>query len=191
MNIARREIRLFFAFGLITAAVLAWNAFDNNQQNSQHLSVSTQSDMDFFIIDAVFTSYDLAGNLSQTATAKKVEHFKQKQHSLLDNPIFRTFDHQQLLAKISSNTAIAEDRDGIITFSQSVNATGFKKGDVDAVLKTDVLEYNHTNNSISTDEDVEFTDFLGNIISATGLFSDLTLRTINLKTNVKGTFNAK
>ena len=189
--LARRQLRLIFAFALVIIAALAWNAFDNSQQNKSKLAVIDQSDIDFFIMDASFKSFDLAGNLVQTATATKIEHFKQKQQSLLQQPLLNTFDNRQLSMNISSNSAIADDRDKTITFNQSVLATGFKQDSADAYLKTQVLSYNRHKNSISTDEDIEFTDVLGNITTATGLFSDLTLSNINFKTNFKGTFNAK
>ena len=191
MTLARRHVRLLFALLLIVAAVIFWISIDNKQQQTVTLSVTPQSDIDFFIVDAAFKAFDLEGNLAQTATANKVQHYKQKQHSVLVKPVIYSFEKQQPATNISSNTATVYDKTGIVTFEQSVEVIGFKNHSADTFLKTQELNYNRNENSLFTDEDVEFTDIFGSITTATGLFVDLKLRTMDLKSNVKGAINVK
>ncbi len=191
MLLPRRQLRLISALLLLIAAVIAWNTTDNNTQKKSAPSSSAKSDIDFFIKQAVFKSYSVNGALSKQLSADQVEHFKQQQQSHLSAPVISSFTLKIKTAQISSQIASVADHKGIIVFNQQVKVTSFKDNVANTFLNTQRLSYDRTANTISTDSQVEFSDTFGNITTATGLFSDIALKTISLKSNVKGTFNAK
>ncbi|EPJ47674.1 MAG: hypothetical protein OFPII_10860 [Osedax symbiont Rs1] len=191
MLLPRRQLRLISALLLLIAAVIAWNTSDNNTQKKPAPSASSKSDIDFFIKQAVFKSYTVNGALSKQLSAEQVEHFKQQQQSHLSAPVVSSFTLQLKTAQISSLTASVADHKGIIIFNRQVKVTSFKDNIANTFLNTQRLSYDRTANTISTDSQVEFSDTFGNITTATGLFSDVALKTINLKSNVKGIFNAQ
>lgn len=190
MLFTRRNIRLFFALLIIIGSVTALIISDNNAIQQETTSPAPESDIDFFISDAYFKSFDNNGNLLRTANSAKVEHFKQRNYSLLQAPLIKSYKEKQQTANISSLSAKVFSDSDTITFYDNVFAQAFKNSSPQNVLKTTLLHYNQVDNSIYTDKFVEITDILGNITTATGLASDIELRTVNLKHNFKGTFNA-
>ena len=191
MLVARRQLRLAFALLLIIAAVVSWSVFDYGPSKTSKTNSSEATDIDFFIVDAHFKAFDSAGKLSQSATSPEVKHFKQSQQSVLLTPEIISFQNSQKSATITSQNAIADDSSGTVTFNTKVLVTSFKDSVADSFLNTTILHYNRSSNSIQSEEHVEFTDTFGNITTATGLFSDIQLNTLELKNNVKGKFHAQ
>jgi lipopolysaccharide export system protein LptC len=191
MLLTRRNIRLFFALLIIIGSVTALIISDNNAIKKEQTNPAPKSDIDFFITDAKFKSFDISGNLQQTANSAKVEHFKQRNYSLLQAPLIKNYKEKQQTANITSLSAKVFSNSDTITFYDNVIAQSFKNSAPQNMLKTTLLHYTQADNSIYTDKFVEITDVLGNITTATGLNSDIDLRTVNLKHNFKGTFNAK
>lgn len=191
MLIARHKLRLIVAILLVICAVIGWINFDNQDKTSIPIAANNEQEVDFYIKNARFKAFDANGQLAQTATSSHIEHYKQRQSSQLNAPYFENYKDLNVSQTITSQTATALDISGKITFEGQVLATGFKNSLQDTYLKTELLHYNRNNNSLSTDEFVEFTDLFGNITTSTGLFADLNSQTINFKTNVKGTFNEK
>mgnify|MGYP005990672709 CR=1 FL=1 len=190
MLFTRRNIRLFFALLIIIGSVTALIISDNNAIEQEKTSPAPRSDIDFFINDAYFKSFDSNGNLQRTANSAKVEHFKQRNYSLLQAPLIKSYKEKQQIANISSLSAKIFSDSDTITFYDNVFSQAFENSSPQNELKTTLLHYNQVDNSIYTDKFVEITDILGNITTATGLAADIELRTINLKHNFKGTFNA-
>ncbi|MCJ8299943.1 MAG: LPS export ABC transporter periplasmic protein LptC [Pseudomonadales bacterium] len=191
MIFARRQVRLVSALLLIVAAVVIWSISDNGQSRLANSDLTEAADIDFFIVDADFNAFDSSGQLSQTATSPEVKHFRQTQQSTLLTPLITTFQGSRISATINSQSAVADDNSDTVTFSTNVRVTSYKETAASSFLNTQLLHYNRKNNSIYSEEHVEFTDTLGNITTATGLFSDIQLNTLELITNVKGKFHAK
>jgi len=191
MLLTRRNIRLFFALLIIIISVSALIILDNNAIEEEQKNTAPQSDIDFFITDAYFKSFNINGSLQRTANSVKVEHFKQRNYTLLQTPLINTFKDKQQTASIASLSAKVFADTDTITFYDNVIAQSYKEDAVQNTLKSTLLHYRQSDNSIYTDKFVEITDILGNITTATGLDSDIDLRTVNLKQNFKGTFNAK
>jgi len=191
MLLTRRNIRLFFALLIIIISVSALIISDNNAIKKEETKIAPQSDIDFFITDAYFKSFNINGDLQRTADSVKVDHFKQHNYTLLQTPVIKTFKEKQQSASIASLSAKVFANTDTVTFYDDVIVQSFKEGTEQNMLKTSLLHYHQSDNSIYTDKFVEITDILGNITTATGLDSDIDLRTVNLKQNFKGTFNVK
>ena len=190
MIIARHKLRLLIATALIVIAVIGWLSIDNRQKGSESGAFLTQTDIDFFVKDAKLKSFDLNGRLSNTASSPQIEHFKQTQHSLAQNLSIESYNLETKESDISADKATILDNQGTVIFQENVVVTGYQDQRAHNFLKTQSLTYHRNNQSIETQDDVEFTDIFGSIITATGLFSDMNLRTLNLLHNVKGTINA-
>jgi len=188
--IARHKLRLLIATAMIMVAVVAWLSVDNRQKISESDTFLTQTDIDFFVKDAKLKSFDLNGMLSNTASSPQIEHFKQTQHSIAQKLSMESYNLEIKESDISADQATILDNQGTVIFQDNVVVTGYKAQRAHNFLKTPSLTYHRNNQSIETQEDVEFTDVFGSIITATGLFSDMNLRTLNLQHNVKGTIHA-
>jgi len=188
--IARHKLRLLIATALIVVAVIAWLSIDNRQKGSESSTFITQTDIDFFVKDAKLKSFDLNGMLSNTASSPQIEHFKQTQHSLAQKLSIESYNLETKKSDIRADKATILDNQGTVTFQENVVVTGYQEQQAHNFLRTQSLTYHRNNQSIETQEDVEFTDVFGSKITATGLFSDINLRTLNLQYNVKGTINA-
>jgi len=188
--IARHKLRLLIATAMIVVAVVGWLSIDNRQKGSESGAFLTQTDIDFFVKDAKLKSFDLNGMLSNTASSPHIEHFKQTQQSLAQKLSIQSYDLDIKESDISADQATILDHQGTVIFQDNVVVTGYQEQRAHNFLKTQSLTYHRNNQSIETQEDVEFTDIFGSIITATGLFSDMNLRTLNLQHNVKGTINA-
>lgn len=189
MLIAKHKIRLFSATGLVCIAVAIWTFNDTPNSETSRASAETSSDVDFFITNAKINFFDDSGQLAQSATSVKIEHFKQRQQSLLSTPFVTQYQNSLASTTIQSQQAISHDISQQITFNKNVVATSLKAGQQNTLLKTQQLTFDRKKNDISTEQDVEFTDTFGNIIKAKGLHADLNLKTLQLKNNVKGTYN--
>jgi len=191
MVFARRQVRLAIALLLVIAVVVSWSVFDNGPSRSAKPKPGEATDIDFFIVDADFKAFDSDGQLSQTATSPEVKHFRQSQQSTMLTPEIISFQNSQKSATITSQSAIVDDSSDTVIFITKVLVTSFKDTAADSFLNTQILHYNRSSNSIFSEEHVEFTDILGNITTATGLFADIQLNTLELKNNVKGKFHAQ
>jgi len=170
--------------------VVGWINTDNRQGPTNSDTFATQTDIDYFIKNANFKSFTITGQLSNTAHSPSIKHFEHSQHSIAQTLTIESYSPTGIEASISADKANISDSDNAITFQHNVIVTGYREQQSYNFLKTQVLTYNRHNQSIATHDHVEITDALGNIITATGLLSDLHLRTLNLKQNVKGNINA-
>lgn len=191
MLIAKHKSRLFIAIAIICAAVAFWSINENGNSSSSQQKSPSQDEIDFFITNGELKTFSKNGQLTQQTKSTKVEHFKQRQVTQISAPNIKQFDNNQLSATVTSQNAVAQDVSQIITFNDNVIATSFKESQKHIQLKTPSLQYDRKKNTLSTDQDVEFTDTLGNITSARGMHADIGLKKVHLKTNVKGTFNEK
>ncbi|EPJ46910.1 MAG: hypothetical protein OFPI_33040 [Osedax symbiont Rs2] len=191
MLVARRQLRLAIAVLLIIAAVVIWSTLDNGSSTASKSNSEAATDIDFFILDADFKAFGSDGKLSQIATSPTVKHFQQSRQSILLTPEIISFQDNQKSATITSQSAVADDSSGTITFNTKVLVTSFKETVADSFLNTTILHYNRSSNSIYSEEHVEFTDIFGSITTATGLFADIQLNTLELKNNVKGKIHAQ
>lgn len=149
---------------------------------------TTVSNIDFFIKGAVFKNFDHQGNLNQQLDTEYVEHDEQKQISTFQQPWLKQFKQGATNAEIKSHLGTVDDNNGPINFSENVIISSYKNSIAHYFLSTQFIAYNRIDNSIDTDADVELTDIKGNITTATGLSGNISDKTLELKTNVKGIF---
>lgn len=191
MAFTRHRFRLLSAIVLIIVAVIGLNALDNQEQQRTQNTEQKTADIDFFIVDAAFKSFGADGLLAQSALASKVDHFKDLQKSDLIAANISTYSGGELIVNINSSSAIVDNGSAHITFIDNVLATNYKAHPGKTYLRTKLLYYDHLQNNMSTDRDIEFLDTFGNITTATGLFIDIDLKKMQLLSNVKGVFNEK
>lgn len=190
MLIARHKLRLLISVFLIIVAVSVWINTDERQSNSSQISLKTVSDIDFFIEEAQFKSFDHNGQIHRTATSVKLEHYQQAKQSIAQNMTIDSYRDHQIQASITGLTAIISEQRDDVVFREDVIVTSYKSNIPKSKLETQILTYDRQKQLITTDQFVEFTDTLGNTITATGLSAHINLSTIHLKHNVKGIMNA-
>jgi LPS export ABC transporter protein LptC len=191
MLIAKHKLRMLSAIGIICAAVVMWSLNDNRKSDIKTTGTSKQDDIDFFVTDAKINTFSATGDLEQQAVSKKIEHFKQRRSSSIENPFITQFKNQQVTATITSKHATVNDVTELVDFKEQVIAITFRNDIKNIQLKSPLLQFDRKKSTLSTEQDVEFTDTFGNITTAHGMHSDIGLKTIYLKSNVKGTYNEK
>ncbi len=191
MLIAKHKLRLLSGITIICGAVALWSLNDNRKNDTNTTKASKQDDIDFFVTDAKINTFSASGELEQQATSPKIEHFKQRRSSTIEKPFITQFKNQQVSATITSQNATVNDVTELVNFNQQVVAITFKDTVKNIQLKTPQLQFDRKKSTLSTEQDVEFTDTFGNITTARGMHSDIGLKTIHLKSNVKGTYNEK
>ena len=191
MLIAKHKLRLLSGVAIICGAVALWSLNDNRRSDTNTDQASKQDDIDFFVTDAKINTFSASGELEQHATSPKIEHFKQRRSSTIETPFITQFKDQQVSATITSQHATVNDVTELVDFNQQVVAMTFKNNVKNIQLKTPQLQFDRKKSTLSTEQDVEFTDTFGNITTARGMHSDIGLKTIHLKSNVKGTYNEK
>ncbi len=191
MLIAKHKLRLLSAIIIVCIAVVLWSINDNRKNITNTARTSKQDNIDFFVVDAKINTFSASGSLEQQASSRKIEHFKLRRSSSIEAPFITQFENKQVSATITSKQATVNDVTELVNFNDQVVAITFKNTVKNIQLKTPELQFDRKKSTLSTEQDVEFTDTFGNITTARGMHSDIGLKNIHLKSNVKGTYNEK
>lgn len=190
MLVARHKLRLLISIFLIIVAVITWTNIDHQENRNNNLSLKKASDIDFFVQDAEFTSFDNKGQVARTARSINIEHYPQQQFSIAKNMTINHYRDHHIQASITGHTANISELNDAVIFRKNVTLISYKKNTANSTLKTQELTYHRQQQLITSDQFVEITDTIGNTVTATGLAANINLNTIHLKQNVKGTLNA-
>ncbi|QDF66003.1 LPS export ABC transporter periplasmic protein LptC [Shewanella sp. SNU WT4] len=186
MNRVTLAIVLFFSAALI----LYWQVQVKKSAQELHTS-QTQEQPDFVADNLKSVEFNPDGTVSSRVSALHMEHFNQTQTTFFTEPVYQLYpensdDQWQLHAKQGSLDKLT----GKVTLENDVIIEALAPNEPIQTLTTSYLELNLNTMIMTSDRDIAIQG-TGFTVKGKGLYADLNTQTIELKSQIEGTYEPK
>ena len=145
---------------------------------------------DAFVVDGVHTTYDEDGKLESVLRSAQVKHYPATNTGRLVRPRLELYQAGKLRWTTTSEQGEFDVDNDTLNLTGSVTVFGETSNGTPVYIRTETIRYANESRFISTDQPVKIISQVSEI-SADGMIANVEERTVQLLSNVRGSYEPK